>query len=223
MMAAQVPDAPRLVLVEGKKDVSVIQALISRTLAGKGGRSEAVAVLPIGGTPNLTLGTFKILLQAQGRSVVGVVLDSDDSPRKRWDQLYRVVRESSATHGAPDLPPTTPQGSGWISAPGAKIRVGIYLLPSPLRSGMLETLLWDSIPESMLAIKDHAATCTAAVPQNDERYKDAHRDKARLYSFMAWTHEPDRDLVRMIQSLPRGFTPEPLRPVCEWLGNLLAE
>jgi hypothetical protein len=134
-----------------------------------------------------------------------------------------LVRESIAIHEAPDLPPTTPQAGGWISGSGAKIRVGFYLLPSPLRSGMLETLLWDSLPESMQAIKDHVVACSDAVPPHEERFRPAHRDKARLYSFMAWTHEPDRDIVRLLQAMPRGFTPEPLRPVCEWLGELLAD
>jgi len=180
--------SPRVLIVEGKDELRVLPELLE--LAGipwpKG--AEPVKIEEQDGVENILAPAFiETTLKASAVTMVGIVVDANGDPVARWEQLR--ARLAAIYPGFPsELPPT-----GVIHAVTDKPRIGAWLMPDNVRSGMLETLLL-ALRAGDPALHDHACAATSQARALGAPFRDSHREKAELHSWLAWQDPPGRQL-----------------------------
>jgi hypothetical protein len=190
---------PRVLIVEGKDELRVLPELLE--LAGipwpKGG--EPVRIEEQNGIDNiLAPGFIETTLKASGVLVVGIVVDANGDPATRWARLHARLVESY-----PELPTGLPT-TGLIHHTSDKPRVGVWVMPDNVRTGMLETLLL-ALRVGDQGLHNHARDATDQARALGAPFRDSHREKAELHAWLAWQDPPGRqlhDAVRARKLLP---------------------
>ncbi|MDR2706939.1 MAG: hypothetical protein LBC02_14265 [Planctomycetaceae bacterium] len=87
--------------------------------------------------------------------------------------------------------------SGFIANPNSNLKnvpkIGVWLMPDNQHRGMLETFLQHLVPESQQKLLDYASAVTDKAKKNyAASYKDCHKDKAIVHTFLSWMDEPGK-------------------------------
>jgi hypothetical protein len=205
---------PRVLIVEGKDELRVLPELLE--LAGipwpKG--DEPVRIEEQDGIGNiLAPGFIETTLKASGVTAVGIVVDANGDPGSRWEKL-RARLAASYPDFAVALPAT-----GAVHAIAGKPRIGVWVMPDNVRTGMLETLLL-ALRVGDQALHDHARDATGHARTLGAPFRDNHREKAELHAWLAWQDPPGRqlhDAVRARHLLP---APPVTDPFVGWFRQL---
>jgi hypothetical protein len=205
---------PRVLIVEGKDELRVLPELLE--LAGiawpKG--NEPVRIEEQDGIGNiLAPGFIEATLKASGVVAVGIIVDGNGDPASRWEKLR--ARLVASYPGFPvELPAT-----GAVHAIADKPRIGVWVMPDNVRTGMLETLLL-ALRVGDQALHDHARNTTSQAKALGAPFRDNHREKAELHAWLAWQDPPGRqlhDAVRAHHLLP---APQVTDPFVGWFRQL---
>ena len=179
---------PRVLLAEGKDEVRTLPWLLEFAGIEWPTGEVPVFIREFDGVSNLLkAGVIEAELKASGLSALGILIDGDDDPAARWEQLRS--RLGSLVDGLPGALPAT----GVIVEPTSGPRVGVWLMPDNVRSGMLETLLLE-LRRVDPSLQTHAAAATKQARQLGAPFRDAHHDKAELHTWLAWQDPPGRQL-----------------------------
>jgi hypothetical protein len=190
---------PNRLLVEGDEDKRVIPQLIEANGIAWGDtpRQRIVEIKAADGIDNL-LRPDKIRTELADPTVqrLGILLDADDQPAQRWQ---RVRAECAAAF--PDLP-ATPPPEGAIARSQEGKSLGVWLMPDNQSRGMIETFLAYLIPAGGSALWAYAQEAVTEAQQraphrDDGRrdvYREAHRDKAAIHTWLAWQDPPGAQL-----------------------------
>lgn len=123
-----------------------------------------------------------------GYSALGVIVDADHNPGRRWDQLRsRAGQDSNSQHY---LPPS-PDANGTVVPFSKGRKIGVWMMPEPNQPGDMETFLSRirHLQPQQLALWGHAVQAVQSLPQPPLfAQKDAH--KAQLRTWLAWQKEP---------------------------------
>jgi hypothetical protein len=179
---------PQVLLVEGKDEQRLLPELL-----------ELGGILWPSGSPPLWIeekdgieqilapGSIEAELKATGLRSLGIIVDANGDPISRWESLrQRLVAQF------PDFPPTlAPDGTIYHADDGR--RVGVWLMPDNVRSGMLETLLL-AIRSGEPALAHHAAAACQTARELGARFRELHRDKAELHTWLAWQDPPGQQM-----------------------------
>jgi hypothetical protein len=192
---------PRVLVVEGKDELRVLPELLE--LAGipwpRG--AEPVRIEEQDGVDNiLAPGFIETTLKASGVTAVGIVVDANGDPTSRWEQ----VRDRLAA-SYPGFPVELP-AIGVIHEEADKPRIGAWLMPDNVRTGMLETLLL-ALRGGDLVLHDHARDATSQARVLGAPFRDTHREKAELHAWLAWQDPPGRQLHDAVRA--RKLPPAP--------------
>jgi hypothetical protein len=192
---------PRVLVVEGKDELRVLPELLE--LAGiswpKG--SEPVRIEDQDGIENiLAPGFIEATLKASGVTSVGIVVDANGDPVSRWEQI-----RSRLASSYPDFPVELP-ATGAVHRAADKPRVGVWIMPDNVRTGMLETLLL-ALRVGDPVLHDHARDATGHARTLGAPFRDNHREKAELHAWLAWQDPPGRQLHDAVKS--RRLPPAP--------------
>lgn len=124
-------------------------------------------------------------LKQPGLKMLGIMIDADDEPAVRWSWF----RNQLDLRGFRPLPDAMPR-DGLIAEDGDGLRVGLWLMPDCGSTGMLETFLALLVPDTDLELWGHAAKSFDAARLLGAPCSDAHHDKARIRTWLAWQEPP---------------------------------
>ena len=147
--------------------------------------------------------------------IVGIVVDADDFPERRWQALRdRLIKRYDKF---PKHPP--PGGLILPRQPNGGARLGVWLMPDNCIEGMMESFLVKLAPDG-----DSLVACAAKALESlpEQRFRDAHRSKALLHTWLAWQREPGVRPALALKS--RLLDPEHIQTQAfvSWLKELFA-
>lgn len=217
-----------ILYVEGKDDISVINALLSRhgIDTQRGQRhlriqdQESVEIL---------LANLPDAIRNATDHAVGFVIDIDIEVQHRW----RVVQDRLRPCGV--AAPATCPPNGFIGRlPDYPHPFGVWLMPDCRSDGqMLEHLVQSLMPAGH-PLWPHAQACTATsatlvdqanalLPADSRKWKrfsDAVRIKAEVRTWLAWQHEPGVQLGAAINDHILGHDSPPALAFLDWMRRL---
>jgi hypothetical protein len=179
-------------LVEGKDDLHVIKALCGRHQVVETFSVQIPAEGGPGGIEAL-LESIPVRLKISSLRALGIVVDADQNLESRWRAVCARLEQA----GYENLP-SQPNANGFITVPGNKPKVGVWLMPNNRLPGMLENFVAHLIPDGdPLALQ--ANTCLEKIQdQGLNRYKPVHRPKAFIHTWLAWQENPGQPMGQAI-------------------------
>ena len=199
-----------ILLVEGLDDCHVVMALChAHHLPPSFGIYEC-------GSDDLLLKRLNaLILQSNTPKVIGVVVDADIDPARRWDQIKRKLKNHPYSF------PTSPESSGTIISGSSGVpKLGIWLMPDNTTTGNLENfLMYLADPNSI----EVAESCVRiAQEKGAAKFSPKHRSKAVIHTYLAWQEPPGRPLGQSITTCAlKHDTPIAVK-FSAWLATLFA-
>ncbi len=208
-------------LVEGDVDKRVIPELIeAHGIVWERGLNEYVVEIESGGgIENLLAGeVIESELKRSDLRALGIVIDANDDAAGRWRRLRDACLPSVV-----DMPDALPRGGlvhlcGVGAASG--ITIGVWIMPDNHLAGMLETFLAFLVPaelEPLWAWTD--ALCDEAHGRGAP-FKDQHREKARIHSWLAFQDPPGRQLHNAVMERILDPRSPHAAPFVSWFRTL---
>ncbi|MCI5133247.1 MAG: hypothetical protein D3904_17465 [Candidatus Electrothrix sp. EH2] len=179
----------KVLLVEGAEDQRVIPELVEANgiTWGDTPKDRIVQIKSMDGVENiLDKEEINVQLKASGLKIMGIILDADDNPAKRWLSLRNCLLDRY-----PDIPEELP-ATGLIH-PG-EIKIGVWMMPDNRERGMLETFLEFLLPDNSEALWKLAGRTCEQAAANGAGFKEARTDKAKIHTWLAWQNPPGRQL-----------------------------
>lgn len=180
--------AQRVLLVEGKDEQRLLPELLELGGIAWPDRSPPIWIEEKDGVEKvLEDGSIEAELQASGLQSLGIVVDANGDPGGRWTRIRTILTS---------LLPTFPQENapeGVIHESSDGRRVGVWLMPDNVRSGMLETLLL-SIRGGDSAVGQYAFAACDEARRLGAPFREPHRDKAALHTWLAWQDPPGQQM-----------------------------
>lgn len=177
--------------VEGKNDEKAIASLLNRHGIDTEPKTRQFVIQSAKADDDDSTESIEALLNSMYESVrrsakkpVGFVLDADSNIQSRWEAVRsRLVKLGIEC-------PLTPQGGGFVAdVPNFLTRVGVWLMPNNVDSGMLEHFLQGLIAEGdkLLPIAQKSTTDAMTV---ECRFQKPHEPKAVVHTWLAWQKNP---------------------------------
>lgn len=198
---------PRLLLVEGRNDKHVVWQICNRTL------DLPDFFISDRGDINSVRESIGPEVLAPGRQALGILVDTDDHPQSRWDEIAHQLR----IHGVQT--PAAPDPGGTIIS-GAEPRVGVWLMPDNQLPGEIEEFV-----ESMIPGDDPVWPLSQAyidgLPSYEGKFTEGKSLRAKIYAWLATREDP--------RMMGQGIGRHDLEidgPLCQrflaWLARLFA-
>ena len=200
-------DEAKLFLVEGQNDKHVVWQIcrhhteIPDFYIADRGNSQGVldSIVPEALSP--------------ARMTLGVLLDMDDDPQSRWDEVAYQLRLAGLQ------PPVVPDSAGTvISAGNGKPRVGVWLMPNNESSGELEDFVARMIPNGD-TVWPLARGYIDRIAPSDRKFAAGKTLRAQLYSWLAVREDP-RQMGLAIRAKDLETDGELCRQFIDWLSRL---
>ncbi|HZL51689.1 MAG TPA: DUF3226 domain-containing protein [Terracidiphilus sp.] len=181
-------------VVEGYDDLYSVVSLMRAHTDWPEDKSNAPVWIDIGKSVDEIIEPvyLQTLLKASNIDVLGILLDAEQKdPGARYGRIRDIC--SSVFPGLPaDLP-----AAGVISEHGGK-RMGVWVMPDNVARGGLETFLRALVPPAQEPLWNHAVESATKAKQLGAEWRDVHRHKAYLYTWMAWHDPPGQNPGRAI-------------------------
>ncbi|WP_310489499.1 DUF3226 domain-containing protein [Chamaesiphon sp. VAR_69_metabat_338] len=186
-----------VLLVEGQDEKRTIPELIELNGINWGsGKNTIVHIKDYEGYENiLKPGSISTELKADGIEALGILLDADEQPLDRWIAIRNACRNSKSVSKIPEELPE----EGLIIEADNGVRVGIWIMPDNKLPGMLETFLGYLLPTASSSLWEFAGETIDRAKDKGAAFTDYHRDKAQIYSWLAWQKPPGRQLHQAIK------------------------
>ena len=178
-------EGPRVLLVEGRDDCHVVWALCNAHHI-----PETLGVYVCGGDVIL-LSRLSALIQRPESETIGVVLDADEKVESRWQSIRGKLQ-----HYPYRLPDVPDPGGTIVKAVEDQPRLGFWLMPNNVDPGMLEDFCRQLAPDDAIAFAEDCVT--QAREKSFATFRDAHRSKAVMHTYLAWQDQPGKPLGQSI-------------------------
>ena len=185
-----------LLLVEGKQDVEFLTQFIKKANLGSCRSHPATEpadfVLKAADSYERLRAGLPDELRSSQFSRFGIIPDADSNPAARWQSITtRLLQiEERSTRLFEHLPPA-PGKDGTILQSLTGRTIGIWLWPHNTTAGDLEAFAGHLTPAND-PLWLHAAATLASLPET--RYREGHRHKARIHTWLAWQNPPGQSL-----------------------------
>ena len=193
----------RRLLVEGRDEQRLIPYLVEENGIPWGEtRADAIVdIVEFDGVENLLKpGTIEAELKSSNISQLGILLDADENLTERWAAV-----RTRCIQAFPNLPNELPT-TGLVKENESGLRLGVWIMPDNQSSGMLETFLTFLVPSQSDGVYAHAVSSVEAARKCGAPCRDAHLDKAKIHTWLAWQDPPGRQLHKAIKE--RILAPE---------------
>ena len=116
-----------------------------------------------------------------------VIIDADTSYACAWQSIRDILERSGKYN-----PPLQLCPNGLILTPIDEndLGVGVWIMPNNQEVGMLEDFMMGIIPEDNMLLHEAETVLTNLEKKNIQKYKNVHRAKAKLHTWLAWHDEP---------------------------------
>ncbi len=207
-------------LVEGEHDLHVISALckwhnLPQTFDIQYPKASG---LPANSVEQL-LQNFRLQLRsnATDTQAIGVVLDADEMPDKRWQQVTTLIKQTDLGYVIPPHP--EPTGT-IIPAPAEyRPRLGVWLMPNNHSLGELTDFVTFLIPPDD-PLSSYADKTLAEIEQAGLNLYGRKRNKAFIHTWLAWQKEPGVPMGRAITAKALSAEADIARMFVTWLRQL---
>ena len=207
----------RRLLVEGNTDKRVIPFLMEANgVEWERSGEPVVCIAPYGSVDELLKpGVVEAELRASRLEALGLMVDANGDAFDRWNRIRSLCHDEFE-----HLPDRIPRGGLEIVHPESDVRFGVWIMPDNRFSGMLEDFLIRLIPENSRNLYELAEQCVAEAARNGAPFKDVHKAKARIYTWLAWQDEPGKQLHQAVHH--RVLDPErpESQPFVDWFRSL---
>ena len=178
------PDSasPFRLLVEGKDDLHTVIHLLRRHqidydhprpdypyIHATEGYAELLETMPV---------------SAKTHHKLGVLIDADCDLKQRWSSIKDRLHNVGVN--VPAVPPATGLVTAGISEDK---KIGVWLMPNNVDSGMLEDFLAQLVPPGD-SRWHHAENATTEAKSLGAPFEHGHFAKARIHTWLAWQKEP---------------------------------
>ena len=203
-------EGAKVLLVEGKDDCHVIWALCEKHEV-----PETFGVY-VCGSDDILLSRLSALIQRPEMEIIGVVIDVDQPDiESRWQSIQDKLQNYSYVF------PDTPKLDGTIidiESVEDKPRLGFWLMPNNVDPGMLEDFCRQLAPDDAIAFAEQCVT--EAKEKSLATFKDVHRSKAVVHTYLAWQDEPGKPLGQSITAKALEPETEIAKTFANWLMRL---
>ena len=202
-------------LVEGEKDKRVFPYLMEANGIDWPKGNEPVDIKPLG-SKAVRKADVTGELVATGLRIMGLILDADDDANATWDKVKGWLQALF-----PDMPENIPP-SGFVSSTNAAdLKLGVWIMPDNQSHGMLETFLMFLAPTPDDSLVKYAATARDQAKKKWKApFKDAHADKAKIHTWLAWQDEPGPQLHEAVDRRVLDPTSPHSKPFVTWFRKL---
>jgi len=211
----------RRLLVEGDDDKRVVPYLLeAHGIVWGESRSEAVVDIEAYGGIERILDEDVIAaeLKVNRLKALGILIDANGDPKSRWRQLRNACLPS-----VPELPETLPE-EGLIhvcqSGFAADKRIGVWIFPDNRMEGVLETFLARLVPSRLEALWEWTDDLSDEARTKGAPFKEQHRIKARIHSWLAFQDPPGRQLHNAIMERTLDPESQSAKPFVRWFREL---
>ena len=178
-------------LVEGEEDKRVIPQLIEANGINWGNNKSEwiVDIKQCDGVENLLdQSLINTELKASNLEILGIIVDADEYPANRWESIRNILITKF-----PDIPDKLPT-TGLIHKAPDSIKIGIWMMPDNQERGMLETFLKFLLPDNTNNLWELSEDICQQASKLGAPFKDLHKDKAKIHTWLAWQNPPGRQL-----------------------------
>lgn len=206
----------KFLLVEGKDDAYAVAGLMGSHVAwGDSEEDWPVMIVPAGSdTQLLDRSYLDNWFRRSGLEALGILLDANDNFLGRWTGL-----RNTCIRRFPRMPEELPTEGLILAASGAP-RFGVWIMPDNRSRGMLETFLGFLVPEGGEELWDYAIDASSEARSRGAAFKDAHRDKAHVHTWLAWQDPPGRPFGEALKAKCLQPDSPAGRPFVEWFIRL---
>jgi hypothetical protein len=185
-------------LVEGKDEERTIPELIEKNGVNwiNDDNETVVYIQDYDGCENIIdKDVIAAELKTSGREALGILLDADEDSINKWDAIRNACHNSGLMSNMPKNLPV----EGLIIEADNGVRVGIWMMPDNQLPGMLETFLGYLLPLDTSSLWELAEETIDKAKIKGAPFTEYHRDKAQIYSWLAWQKPPGRQLHQAIK------------------------
>lgn len=181
----------KVLLVEGNTDCHVVMAL-----CGAHNIENNLFGLYDCGSDDLAIRRLNALIdapEAEQPQIIGLMLDADQQGALgRWQRITQKLQ------GKPYSLPPTPVVNGTIieSSETGYPKLGFWFMPNNQTTGMLEDFINEMIPATHTEFIEQCLTTARA--EGYATYKEVHRAKAIVHTYLAWQDEPGHPIGQSI-------------------------
>lgn len=182
-------DTDKVLLVEGDNDCHVVMALCAAHNV-----PETFGIYQCGSDVGVLKRLNALIIRPSPPQVIGVILDVDQpSLQGRWDSIKSKLINNNHNYSLSK----NPDSEGTIlSSIVDKPKLGFWLMPNNQDSGMLEDFCAElAEPTSLLFARE---CVEQACVKNVKTFKEVHRSKAIIHTYLAWHDEPGYPLGKAI-------------------------
>lgn len=189
---------PNRLLVEGEQDKRVIPEFIEKNgIEWKKNGNPIVYIQSQNSKEKLLkIKEIEVELQGSGLKALGIVVDADGKPENRQQRINQICQNLNI-----DLNENLAK-EGLIFELESGVNFGIWMMPDNLNAGMLETFLSYLIspnnPEND-PLWLYTQEVVKEAKNKGAKFKDVHRDKACIHTWLAWQDEPGKQLHQAIE------------------------
>ena len=190
----------KVLLVEGNTEKRLIPYLMEqRDVNWEGGPGGSHVVrIDVAGGPVTAPNFIGTQLKESALGALGVVFDADSMDGRtedRWGQIKRRCGDLGI-----DLP-DEPAPGGYIITLESGVRFGVWMMPDNRPPGMLETFLLSllSAEEAAGGLFRHAQESLVRARELGALYREVHKDKALVHTWLAWQDQPGAQLHEAIK------------------------
>ncbi len=165
----------RKLIVEGRGDIDILDALFSKTIAGWIEKDKPVEIRlseKEGGKDSIKYENIERIAKGEP-SHLGIVLDADNSFKATQDKIENIFKKIEA----------------YIKENDNKTKLSYWIMPTHRSEGMIEDFMLNMIQDNEL--KEYAkSVAVLAKTDFNAPYKDAHVSKAYFKTWLAWQDQP---------------------------------
>ena len=199
-------------LVEGNDDQHVVWALCK-----KHNVPETFDVIDCESVEKVLKSLGFRLKLADINSRIGIVMDADTSLKSRWDSFVSILKRT----GKYDCDALTLPQDGLVLEPtNTYPKVGIWLMPDNNQNGMLEDFMLALAKPDDVLMKKSEDVLTDLETEGIQRYKPAHRSKAKIHTYLAWQDIPGRPMGQAITANILNSDSDMAVKFADWLKEL---
>lgn len=207
---------PRRLVVEGIDDLYSVVGVMRAHILWPDDRSKAPVYIDQVGSVDKILEPhhINVLMKSGSIQTVGIMVDANSNGSSRYERLRDLCLEFF-----PNIPPELPR-DGMVVENDDGRRLGAWVMPDNGSDGALENFLIPLIPDAGQALLKHVDANVETARNVGAPYRDAHANKARLYSWLALQDPPTQNPRRALYS--KALDPElpNAMPFVTWFKQL---
>jgi len=214
---------PKKLLVEGASEKRVIPELMEKNGVPWPSYQIPVWIDSHNGYENLVKpGGISGELIASDLTHLGIIVDADEN--ELLDENNKPIKRRQSLRNAclpaiPDLPAILPS-TGLIHFAPNNIKFGIWIMPDNQNKGMLETFLAYLVPDEYNQLWQFAQDQAQEAKNHGATFKNVHKAKANIYTWLDWQDEPGKQLHEAIKEPILNATHPKAQDFVNWFKRL---